>query len=107
MHKRWRLIKRIIQNVFVYFQIIGAIYVHESEAVLKKIAIAKAVKAKVALAPHAIAKVAVAKEVIAKKKIAGAKIFAAVSNGIDCYCFIMSIRLFLILVTQTTLYSKL
>ncbi|XP_055316144.1 uncharacterized protein LOC129575929 [Sitodiplosis mosellana] len=56
--------------------IIGAIYVHETEAVAKL----ALVKAKVALvkAPHVIAKVSVAKEVLAKKKIAAAKTLAAV-----------------------------
>lgn len=67
---------KIYQHIF---QIIGALYVHESEAA-PGLKLLKAKAAKVALlkAPHIIAKVAVAKEVKAKAKIAAVKTVAAV-----------------------------
>lgn len=61
-----------------YFQIIGAVYLHESEAA-PKLGLIKA-KIAIAKAPHIIAKVAVAKEVKAKAKIAAVKTVAAVST---------------------------
>lgn len=63
-----------------YFQIIGAVYINQSEAGagVAKLAL---IKGKVALAkvPHVLAHVAVAKEVKAKTKIAALKSLAAVS----------------------------
>lgn len=60
-----------------YFQILGAVYLHETEAA-PKLGLIKA-KIIAAKAPHVIAKVAVAKEVKLKTKIAAAKAVAAVS----------------------------
>lgn len=74
------ILLRKLTNGFYFLQIIGAVYLHETEGT-KILAKAALVKAKIAAvkAPHIIAKVAVAKEVKAKAKIAAVKTFAAVS----------------------------